>query len=291
MKRIRRLVLSSVILSLTGCTAVARLVAPDERATGGARARSPIAKRANGLTFASWNIRAGKDASLDGLADRLRALDADVIALQEVEVGTANSKGLDQADEIATRLGMERVFASTVSRDGGLYGIALLSRLPFRSVRRIELPNAMGLEPRVVIDADLDDGDEDGEVLHVLATHADVLPWAGAKHAAAIADHLEGRVAGRIVLLGDFNLTPESPGVRGLLSHGLRDAIVAFDGRPTGPPWPQRSRIDYVFMSPTLASLVESARVVDTDGSDHLPVVVKLRARTPGAIQLADALR
>ena len=42
-------------------------------------------------------------------------------------------------------------------------------------------------------------------------------------------------------------------------------------------------------MSQPLASLVESARVVDTDGSDHLPVVVKLRPRVRGPINLAVA--
>ncbi len=227
-----------------------------------------------GLTVATWNIRAGKDASLDALADRIAALDADVVALQEVEVGTDNAGGLDQSWELAKRLGMERAFTSTLSRDGGLYGVALLSKRPIRSIKRIELPGAMGLEPRVVLDAIVDD---DGRALHVLVTHADVLPWAGARHATAIAEAIKARVGEGVVLLGDFNLTPAARELGDLVRAGLHDTVAPFDARPTGPPWPRRSRIDYVFMDAPMASRVETAAVIDTDGSDHLPVVVRLR--------------
>lgn len=236
--------------------------------------------RVKGLTIASWNIRAGKDASVDELAARLATLNADVIALQEVEVGTRAASGIDQAWEIAERLGMQRAFAATLMRDGGMYGIALLSRVPIRSVKRVELPGAMGLEPRVLLEAAIEDGDR---VVRVVATHADVLPWAGERHAAAIAEYLDGGLGEGVVVLGDFNLTPNTKGVRGLLARGLRDAVAAFDERPTGPPWPLRARIDYVFMDRPLAGRVEHAAVVEMDGSDHYPVVVHLKERGPVA--------
>lgn len=276
--KLRAALLSTVLVSSTGCTAVQRLLAPDDSPLrrnfddNTVRHTRDVAR--GGLTIATWNIRAGKDASLDGLASRIAALDADIVALQEVEVGTHNAGGLDQSWELARRLGMERAFAATLTRDGGLYGVALLSKRPIRSLKRIELPGAMGLEPRVVLDAVIDDG---GRPLHVLVTHADVLPWAGARHATAIAEALKARLGEGVILLGDFNLTPESRELRGLIKSGLRDTVAAFDQRPTGPPWPSRSRIDYVFMDEPMASRVEAAAVVDTDGSDHLPVVVRLR--------------
>jgi endonuclease/exonuclease/phosphatase family metal-dependent hydrolase len=276
--KLRAALLSSVLVSSTGCTAVQRILAPDDAPTRRSVADNTVRHARDtvrrGLTIATWNIRAGKDASLDGLAARIAALDADVVALQEVEVGTKNAAGLDQSWELAQRLGMERAFTATLSRDGGLYGIALLSKKPIRSIKRIELPGAMGLEPRVVLDAVVDD---DGRPVHVLVTHADVLPWAGARHATAIAEAIKARVGEGVVLLGDFNLTPETRELQDLIRAGLRDTVAAFDRRPTGPPWPSRSRIDYVFMDEPMASRVETAAVVDTDGSDHLPVVVRLK--------------
>lgn len=276
--KFRAVLLSSVLVSSTGCTAVQRILTPDDsplrRSFDDNTVRHTRDGVRSGLTIATWNIRAGKDATLDGLAARIAALDADVVALQEVEVGTKNAAGLDQSWELAKRLGMERAFTPTLSRDGGLYGVALLSKRPIRSIKRIELPGAMGLEPRVVLDAVIDDA---GRPLHVLVTHADVLPWAGARHATAIASALKKRLGEGVVLLGDFNLTPDNRELKDLIKSGLRDTVAAFDQRPTGPPFPSRSRIDYVFMDAPMADRVETAAVVDTDGSDHLPVVVRLR--------------
>lgn len=290
----RAALLSSVLVSSTGCTAVQRILSPDDAPTRRSFTNDAARKTRQvrdvvrrGLTVATWNIRAGKDASLDDLADRIAALDADVVALQEVEVGTKNAAGLDQSWELAKRLDMERAFTSTLARDGGLYGVALLSKRPIRSIKRIELPGAMGLEPRVVLDALVDD--DDGRPLHVLVTHADVLPWAGARHATAIAAAIKSRVGEGVVLLGDFNLTPNVRELGDLVRAGLHDTVAPFDSRPTGPPWPTRSRIDYVFMDSPMASRVEAAAVVDTDGSDHLPVVVRLREAPRIDVATAEA--
>lgn len=90
--------------------------------------------------------------------------------------------------------------------------------------------------------------------------------------------------AGRVVLLGDLNLTPWSPRFRTLLGEtGLRDAAPA---QPFAVTW--RSPLplvglplDHVLTGPGLA--VTCARVGADVGSDHLPVIVDVSPAAPPA--------
>ncbi len=103
------------------------------------------------LRVATYNIHAGTGSDgvfdLDRQAAALRALDADVIGLQEVDVHWgARSGNLDVAGELARRLGMRVSFAPIYSLDpveaGGPrreYGVAVLSRFPIRSETNHEI--------------------------------------------------------------------------------------------------------------------------------------------------------
>jgi len=117
------------------------------------------------LRVVTWNIRAAIGTGpfpdrwwsrID--ADRLRAigafisaLDADVIALQEVAVISRNAELVDNAGDLARQLGIElrygavRTFAVTDAGETtgvGTFGNAILSRRPIRSARTVALPQA-----------------------------------------------------------------------------------------------------------------------------------------------------
>jgi endonuclease/exonuclease/phosphatase family metal-dependent hydrolase len=81
-----------------------------------------------------------------------------------------------------------------------------------------------------------------------------------------------------MVMLGDLNVTPDSPAFEQLL-HGsaLRDALAGGEWRPTWQAdfWPLALRIDHILVSPGVC--VERASVGPQVGSDHLPVLARLR--------------
>jgi hypothetical protein len=89
------------------------------------------------VRLVQWNLERGYQ--LPGIIEALRRLDADVIALQEVDVGCDRSGGADVGEEIASALSMHLTFlpefeelrsARRAPRDqgGGVHGNALLSK-------------------------------------------------------------------------------------------------------------------------------------------------------------------
>lgn len=211
------------------------------------------------LKLANYNIKSGVWSSFEEVAAVLEDIDADIIALEEVDNVLPRSGGVDQSLALGERLGAERVFAGAWEKDGGSYGIALLSKLPLLQAERFDLPEAGGFEPRVAIDAKVCAGQRE---LDVVVSHADFLPWSAAAHADALGERVEGR--SDVVLMGDLNIPPEHDSIQGIVKRGLADVIGRFTDEPTFAD----SRIDYVFTD----RVVDEAHVVDTDASDHKPV-------------------
>jgi endonuclease/exonuclease/phosphatase family metal-dependent hydrolase len=194
----------------------------------------------------------------------IAGLTADVVALQEVNVDV---KRTDQVSTLGQPLGYQSIYAATLSRGGiGTYGIGLLTRLPVKSVRRIELAYASGAaEPRVAIDAILCAGDLP---IRVIAVHADV--WKPAPDIKKLAAELGDRASSPTILLGDLNVKPNDPAVEAIASHGLIDLLGKYSEGPTF--WPRPRRLDYVFVDASLAQRALGAGIGTSRASDHHPV-------------------
>lgn len=230
------------------------------------------------IVMANYNIKSGMWTSLEEVGDVLESLNADVIALQEVDHLMKRTGDVDQSATLAERLGMERVFVGAQDRDGGTYGIALLSKLPIARADRFDLPDAGGVEPRVVADVDVCAA---GKPLRVLSTHTDFTPWAADAHAKAIAEYLGND--DDVVVLGDFNATPEKDGIRSLIERPLFDALGMF---AEGPTFEGQGRIDYILTD----RKVTGARIVDVDASDHRPVFATVdEGAVDGTVKLAGS--
>jgi endonuclease/exonuclease/phosphatase (EEP) superfamily protein YafD len=161
------------------------------------------------------------------------------------------------------------------------YGIGVLSRLPLEEVSPVDLAGD-GLPS---LDGVLS---LPGQELRFLALHT---RWPILPRLARSRDVVLGRTADRVrgsalpaIVLGDLNLTPDAPAFDRLLDEsGLRDVMDGRRWRPTWLAgfWPLALRIDHILVSPGLC--VEHAEVGPSIGSDHRPVLARLRVRLPAS--------
>jgi beta-N-acetylhexosaminidase len=247
-----------------------------------------------------YNIHAGKDAAgadnLAGVAELVRTTGADVVLLQEVDQRTRRSGGVDQPAVLAARTGMHVAFGSALDYDGGKYGVAVLSRWPIVSDTLIHLPvtppqeRAGGSrEPRGALRVTV--AGPTGR-LTILNTHLDATGndhWRRQEADSIVSLVAQARRTDPLVIAGgDFNSTPESAVQGAVRGGGLRDAwtdCASGDGF-TYPANVPAKRIDYLFLTGDIRC--GSARVVDTQASDHRPLFVEL-ALPPGAPALVAA--
>jgi endonuclease/exonuclease/phosphatase family metal-dependent hydrolase len=241
----------------------------EEKAVGANSSLSRIALMFP-LTFASYNIH--RCIGLDGRhdPDRIAAvlceLEADVIALQEVDAGYHVDDGIDQIVHLAQATGFKAVSGPVLKNHRGTYGNGLLIRHEPVRVRRVDL-SVPGRERRGALDVDLE---IDGVRVRVVAAHLGLRPRERQVQVSRLLDALRGHDGGPMVLLGDFNewLT---------VSPVLNRLHRRFGRSPGVRSFPSRFPVfalDRVWVQPRAALLnVEvhtspRARVA----SDHLPV-------------------
>ena len=250
------------------------------------------------LTVATWNIYGGRTwegarVDLELTLATLRRLDADLIAVQEVDRDQARSHGADQARLLGEALGMEWRYAPALlgtpgnpegwrapapgadDPGGTAYGIALLSRLPLEEVETFLLPQSGRDEPRVALVAGLADGRRRGTPPGAPQRG---LPRPNVNQLRALQRHLDERGGPRL-LLGDLNLW--WPAVRLLSLPGWRPLVRGgtFRNRPPGSLAPL-VQLDHVLAAGPGATLRPlGSRIVSGPASDHRAVVVELEWR------------
>jgi endonuclease/exonuclease/phosphatase family metal-dependent hydrolase len=220
------------------------------------------------VRVATWNIRAARSAPMDAIAAELRATQADVIALQEVDVRTRRTGFVDEPATLAAALGFHYAFAASIKWDEGDYGLAVLSRWPLTDVRRHRLDAAAASEPRIVLEVTVCAG---GRPLRVFNHHADNRAASRDAGFSELKELVQDDVGRGVLVLGDFNERVDGAGVRGLLDAGLVD-LGAGDDVNTARP----GRIDFLLADRPLARLTSAARVWFTDKSDHNAVLADL---------------
>ncbi|HUS67892.1 MAG TPA: endonuclease/exonuclease/phosphatase family protein [Kofleriaceae bacterium] len=234
------------------------------------------------LRVMTYNIRNGRGTDdridLDRIAEVIASFDPDVLALQEVDCGRQRSGALDQAGELARRLGMEASFAACVEDGSERYGIATLSRLPLVSARQVMLPHRAGArrsEPRCALVTRHTWGDAPAgrRTIDLVNTHLSILRGERPAQVAAIAGAL-GTDAEDLVIAGDLNCRAGSR-TRLALSRGLRSAA------PWARSWPSRLPLlplDHILVRGDLDVLRAGAWTAPgaRRASDHLPVVAEL---------------
>ncbi len=251
------------------------------------------------MRLATFNILHGRSPAddrvdLDRFVAAVKTLDADVLALQEVDRNQPRSANADLTAVAAEAMGAtEHRFVAALSGTPGAtwmaatgeeqpdsagYGIALLSRLPVLSWQVVRLsspparvpmwfkggllPELVRDEPRVAVAARVET--ERGE-LTVANAHLSFVSWWGRRQLGRAVQGLEG--ADPLVLLGDLNM----PLARATAVTGMRSLVE----RPTFPAHAPREQLDHVLARGEIGTVCRTG-VVRLPMSDHCALTVDL---------------
>jgi endonuclease/exonuclease/phosphatase family metal-dependent hydrolase len=226
--------------------------------------------RITSLTVASYNLHRciGRDGRHDPgrVAKVIEELQADVIALQEVDFRYHVRRGVDQLRFLAEATGLQSVWGPVLYGSRGQYGNGLLVSHPVLAVRGIDL-SVPRHQRRGALDVDLA---VHGTSVRVIAAHLGLglneRQIQVRRLLQAIVDHGDRP----LILLGDFNeWRPPSRPLRRLHSHfGRTPGLRSF---PSNFPLFALDRIWVQPRSALVALEVHSSHWARR-ASDHLPV-------------------
>jgi endonuclease/exonuclease/phosphatase family metal-dependent hydrolase len=252
------------------------------------------------MRIATFNILHGRsvhdgEVRLDRLADSIRALDADILALQEVDLDQPRSSMADLTAVAADAMGaVSHRFVAAISGTPGAtwmaatgteqpgtaaYGIALLSRYPAQSWQVLRIPRipvrfplylqepgkvlVVNEEPRAAMVAVFD---TPLGPMTVGNTHLSFVPGWNRVQLRRLVRDMRG-FPGPRVLMGDLNLKAQAVA----RTSGLRPLGVA----QTFPAEDPNRQLDHILTDdPTLKAGQSSAPLLSI--SDHRPLVVEV---------------
>ena len=209
------------------------------------------------------------NANYDNTAKAISLIDADVIALQELDRNTRVFPA-DQITELATRTGLHPVFCKTINYSGGEYGIGMLCREAPLKTDSEELP---GVETRRFLVAEFKDYVY--ICTHLCVSSEDNRSWSF-DIINEYVDKNYGKSGKPVFIAGDMNTTV-------LPNNALTHWSVISASTPTFPS--KSTRIDYILaykgnsapysVARTFVPVFSELKLADV--SDHLPVIVDLK--------------
>ena len=244
------------------------------------------------LVVASYNIHGG--IGRDGhfvpqrIVEVLREIDADIIALQEVE---SRATGFDMLAFLAAALQLQALPGPTLLAADGDYGNGLLTRYSASNTQRIDL-SVRGREPRGAIDTELAIVDQLGGAMarpkiRVIATHLGLRPGERRRQVQQLLAILEQERTLPTIFMGDVNEW-------WLAGRPLRWLHRHFENAPAPASFPARLpllALDRIWVKPRalLLSLEAHNTPLARVASDHLPVVARIDLGLFNAIAAATS--
>ncbi len=231
------------------------------------------------LRVMTYNIHVGvgmdKKLDLPRVASVINAQHPDLVGLQEVDRGVTRTQRIDEIVELAKLTRMDYAFAFNLHYQGGQYGVAILARVPIRATDHRLYQNTREAERRGFIRAEVI---VHGHVLNFVTTHLDYQYDDGRLFEAQQLLSALKDVKGPLVVVGDFNDIPAGRAYQ-LMRYQFADAWIESRTTDEGFSYPTdkpSKRIDYIFFRSTDRVRTKRAWIVDTQASDHLPVVADL---------------
>ena len=268
-----------------------------KHATGRIRVACYNIAHGRGLNVDNWtdDSEAERLARLDEIAELLREVDADVVALNEVDFACSWSHGVNQAEYLAEKAGY-RYFAEERNLDFRVvnytwkFGNAILSKHPIKKAEEISYPSYQTWENRMAgkkrgICCELDLGNSTVRIASIHLSHRseDVR----VESARMLCD-LAKQDASPLIIAGDFNSTPpgfalsknSAAGENAIavldesqLFHGLPESMPDASGMTFRADDPTHV-IDWIMIPASWQ--FTSYEAIDSTLSDHRPIVATI---------------
>lgn len=250
-------------------------------ATGACSPKLASSKNTQGesatLKVMSYNIHHANPPSkanvidVDAIAAVIQQAHPDIVGLQEVDKGTKRSGNIDEAALLAQKTNMHYQFFKAIDYDGGEYGLAILSRFPIETYNKVDLPQAMKGEARILsyISVQLP-----GKGTVVFAnTHLDA-QRPDSNRVIQVKRILEtlNKEKSPVIIVGDFNSEAGRETIR-LLDQSFKRSCVegcAF----TIPQINPNKTIDFIAIKNAGWPVTEHTVIPELYASDHRPVTV-----------------
>ncbi len=215
---------------------------------------------------------------INAIANVIKQQNADLVALQEIDVNTTRSgTTLNEAAELGRLTNMKFYFAKAIDYGGGEYGVAILSKYTMEATNNTQLPTAEGTngERRTLATAVI--ALPDGKKVVFASTHLDAQS-ADTNRFLQINKIVELLQSERnpVIIGGDFNAVPGTRIINALDAAFTRTCITSCGFTiPVNNP---NKTIDFIAYKPSNKFKVAEHKVIDEKyASDHLPVLAVLQ--------------
>ncbi len=237
-----------------------------------AQSQSPV-DSSRVIRVLSYNILHGEtlkgDFDLDRIAQVIKSVNPDLVALQEVDFFTNRVGNIDLATELGLRTGLAPLFGQAMPYDGGEYGEGILSRFSFLSTQNHALSAQQGKEPRAALEVNVIL--KSGDTIRFVGTHLDHTGETDRITQVKQLNQYFTKDSRPTILAGDLNARPESETMAILFTEWTKSFS---EDIPTIPSTDPKVKIDYVLFRPAKRWKVLETRVIDERiASDHLPVL------------------
>lgn len=198
---------------------------------------------------------------------------ADIVGLNEMFDGGENAKFGYQTKMLSDLTGLENYyFAKAIDDCDGPYGNGILSKIPFKTVEAITIPDPNPkmveggyYETRCLLKAEMENG------FLVLITHFGLCIDEQENAVKAVLENIRDK---KCILMGDFNVEPSNELLAPIRAK-MKDTSRGFcENKYSWPSDKPRIKIDYIFVSPDIE--VKYADILDVIASDHKPHIAEI---------------
>ncbi|MFA5003664.1 MAG: endonuclease/exonuclease/phosphatase family protein [Candidatus Saccharimonadales bacterium] len=238
------------------------------------------------LSVLQWNVWFKENA--DNILSFIKEIDADVVCLQELTTTSQTNPQRNLPEEI-DGLGYRHAFTETIQSSDLCMGNGVFSKFPIEKFRQAHIQhedpqsNDFSSENRIYVEATLRINQKELTIgtVHMSYTDRFIVTERKQRELDALVAVITPN-SRNFILTGDLNATPES-----MIVKNLQELLVS-----TGPDYDKASwttkpfsyngfeastldwRLDYIFTTPDIKVL--ESKIVNTDYSDHLPILATI---------------